>query len=228
MTLQVEGFAPPLFPALAGLAISLAGPPLIAWLGSRGTNSVRLAAHLACQAALVLVAGAMIVIAIAWFEPPLFHDGMASPGIATLGWGLGIAALFVFAIGPVLMRLPVWLGASGFDAPLKDLHRLPVWSLALAVLIGGCVEELLYRGFALPVLIGLTGSVWLGAGLTIVAFGLAHLPLWGWASSLGITIAGAILTGFYLLHGDLIANMLAHIVTDFVGIVLPALRVRKE
>lgn len=226
--LQADGLASPLLPALAGLALALAGPPLIAWWGSRGANAVRLSAHLACQAALLLVAGVVIVIAIAWFEPPLFHDGMASPGLATLAWGLGIAALFVFAIGPVLMRLPVWLGASGFDAPLQDLHQLPVWSLVLAVLIGGCVEELLYRGFALPVLIGLTGNIWLGAGLAVAAFGLAHWPLWGWAPSLGITLAGAILTGFYLLHGDLAANMLAHVITDLVGIVLPALRTKTE
>ena len=85
------------------------------------------------------------------------------------------------------------------------------------------MEEVLYRGFALDHLARLSGSDWMAAALVVAAFGLAHVPLWGWAPALTTAISGAALTLFYLWHRDLAANIAAHVATDFVGIVLPAL-----
>ena len=138
-----------------------------------------------------------------------------------------MAATFILAVGPIVLRVPAWLGQPGFERGLADLHALPTWFLTLAVIIGGVVEEILYRGFAIGHLGSLFQSQWLAAIVVVIAFGLAHWPLWGWAPALTTVLSGALLTAFFLVHGDLTANILAHVATDFVGITLPALSARR-
>lgn len=47
-----------------------------------------------------------------------------------------------------------------------------------------------------------------------------HRP---WTPGLTTMFFGAILAAFYLWYRDIVANILAHVVIDFVGIVLPTL-----
>ncbi len=73
------------------------------------------------------------------------------------------------------------------------------------------------------------GSPWLAGFMVVLLFGLAHIPLWGSGPALTTTISGAALTLFFLWHGDLLANIVAHVATDFAGIVLhPLLRALKR
>ena len=76
---------------------------------------------------------------------------------------------------------------------------------------GGCVEETLYRGYAVERLATLVHRRWLGAMLATVAFAAAHVPLWGVAFVVTADLpAGIVLVLFYLWRRDLIANALAH------------------
>jgi membrane protease YdiL (CAAX protease family) len=120
------------------------------------------------------------------------------------------------------------LGLKGFEDGLAKLTAQPIWYLMLAVAIGGVVEEGLYRGYATERLSWLTGSYWIGCGLALVAFGLAHVPLWGWVPAMTTMVSGGLLTLLYLWTGDLLAAIVAHIATDSIGIILPALRTQDD
>ena len=218
-----------MLPSIAGLLIALGGPPLVAFYGTHGASRPEsLATNLLCQAALLGLLMAIMLIVLVWERAPLSSLGLRPVGLSTFAWAAGIAALFIFLLGPVILRIPEWLGRPGFDRPLADLQKLPVWYLLLAVLVGGSVEELLYRGFAIERLAHIIGSDWLAAAAVIALFGLGHVPLWGWTPALTTMIPGAVLTIFYLWHRDITANILAHVATDFVGIVLPVLLAKKR
>lgn len=219
-------------PALFTLAIALLGPLAIAYFGRvRDEENERLIFNLFCQFLL-----AVLGVGCLWMmlNPLGFHPnaiGLTAPSLVTLVWGFGIAAFFVFAVGPFLLRLPHWLGLQGFENTLSSLARLPPWYLVLAVVVGGTVEEVLYRGVALAILTSLGLDPLLAAFLIVAAFAIAHIPMWGVGPALTTAISGAILTVLFIWHGDLLANIIAHVATDFVGIamgpLLAWLRARK-
>lgn len=120
------------------------------------------------------------------------------------------------------------LDSKGFERGLAQLAPLPVWYLAVAVVIGGVVEEGLYRGYAIERLSLLTGSDWLGCTLSLIAFGLAHVPLWGWLPASTTILSGGLLALAYWATGDLLVAIVAHVVTDSLGIVVPQLQVKQE
>ena len=64
---------------------------------------------------------------------------------------------------------------------------------------------------ALPIFAGL---------VTCALFTLAHLTGWGWEQTLIAGAAGIVLTLLYLWRRDLIANMIAHWITDAVPFLL--------
>ena len=213
-----------MLPSITGLAVALGGPVVISLYGTRpARGSPTLAENMLCQFALVGLLAAVLAVALAWEGAPLSSLGFRGIGLSTFVWGIGIAALFVFGFGPIIMRVPGWLSLPGFEEPLEHLRTLPPWNLILAVVVGGTVEEILYRGFAIAHLAGLVGSDWAAAAIVVALAGIAHGPLWGWAPALTTVFSGAVLTAFYLWHRDITANILAHVATDFVGIALPVL-----
>lgn len=203
------------------LGLALAGPLVVGLVGSgRRSQGNHLLMLLLCQAALCALAAVCLWLTLVPLGRNPRDLGLSIPSWSTLGWGIGLAGFFIFMLGPVLLRLPRWAGLAGFEGQLNALARLPVWYLALAVLIGGATEELLYRGVGLGVLVPAGVSPIIAATLVVITFAVAHIPLWGLGPALTTGISGAALTLFFLWHGDLLANALAHVVTDFVGIVL--------
>lgn len=194
---------------------------LIAHIGQRpGKHAGGLRSLLVGQAVLLgLGVGSLaVVLGPLGFEPQAL--GLVPVGIKTLLFGLGLALLFVVVVGPVLMRVPNWLGLGGFEDTLSKLARLPAWYLVLAVVVGGAVEEVLYRGVSLAVFEALGVAPPLAAPIIVLVFAAAHIPMWGVGPAVTTARSGALLTGFYLWHGDLLANIIAHTLTDFVGIAL--------
>ena len=218
-------------PATVGLVLALGGPPLIAWVSERRAASgvPALAANLLAQLALVGLMVAVMAIALGWEALPLRSLGLGPITIGTIFWGVALAAFFIGIFGPAAYWLLRRLAVGGFERGLGRLAGLPVWCLAIAVAVGGTAEELLYRGYAIDRLTVLTGSVWAAAAISLVAFGLAHLPFWGWGPALTTLISGAILTAFFLWRHDLVANIIAHVATDAVGLIVgPALARRSR
>ncbi|MEM8550928.1 MAG: CPBP family intramembrane glutamic endopeptidase [Pseudomonadota bacterium] len=206
------------------LVIALAGPPLVALIGRR-SEGVR--PFMLCQILLVALATIALWCALGPLSLSAAALGLRVPDLATVAFAAAMTGFFVVVLGPILMRLPAVLGLRGFDDGLRTLARLPVWSLCVAVAVGGIAEEVLYRGVALAILTDAGLGSLAAAARVVSAFAVAHVPLGGIGPALTTAVSGAALTGFYLWHGDLVANMLAHVATDFVGIVLGPLMTRR-
>jgi membrane protease YdiL (CAAX protease family) len=128
--------------------------------------------------------------------------------------------LLLGTLPPIETRLRRILRLSGFEKGVTKLRELPIWSLALAIALGGAAEEILYRGYAVERIRALTGSLWLAGAIPVILFASAHLPMWGRGPALTTLISGAIFTRFYLWQRDLTACIFAHVITDFTGILI--------
>ena len=60
--------------------------------------------------------------------------------------------------------------------------------------------------------------------ISLLAFGLVHLPLWGVGVSLTTIASGGILTALYLWRRDVLFLMLAHVATDLFGLMIAPAR----
>ncbi|MCU0535600.1 MAG: CPBP family intramembrane metalloprotease [Hydrococcus sp. Prado102] len=207
-------------PTIAGLCLALIGPALIASFD----NYQSLTSKVLGQIVLATLAIVILGIVIFWEKQPLSSIGLHSWHWHSLIWGLAFAGFLIFIYSPLLLWAMNKLGRSGFESGLDELTKLPVWYLIFAVGSGGIVEEILYRGYATERLSGLTGSYWIGGMLCAIAFGIAHVPLWGWNAACTTVISGGLLTLFYLGTGDLLPCIIAHIITDTVGIIVKSLR----
>jgi len=209
-----------ILPALVGLGLALGGPPLVAVLGDKVFRAPgRLSTQVLGQAALVGLGSSVLLIVLGWEREHLSSLGLQPLCWQSLAWGSALAGFFIFIFSPLAMRLLARVKLGGFEAGLAKLTALPIWYRVFAVVVGGVIEETLYRGYAVPRLFSLTGSLWLAGLISVIAFGLAHAPMWGWGPALTTFAAGAVATLFYVWRQDLAANIFAHIVTDLAGIV---------
>ena len=142
------------------------------------------------------------------------------PTAASLLLATALTVFFVFVYGPLVYDLFARLGLSGFEQGQARLAALPPWYLALAIVIVAGSEEWLYRGLAIPLLERLTGNVWLAAAISLLAFALAHLPLWGVGASLSTLVAGVIFTALFIWRRDATGLIIAHIATDLYGLLI--------
>ena len=89
----------------------------------------------------------------------------------------------------------------------RDVAGLPVW--LAAVLMVGTAEEVLLRGVLVDVLRPHCTPV-LVVGLSASAFGLMHVPLYGWGVLVLDTAVGVLLVGLRLWTDDVSAPVTAH------------------
>ena len=84
----------------------------------------------------------------------------------------------------------------------------------------GVVEELFFRGYAIERLESIGCGRVLSAGIPLSIFAFTH---WtgGIPSVIIALVLGAVITLFYLRRRDLLANMIGHGLSDFIGLVVP-------
>ena len=182
---------------LSGLALALFGPGLVALAWKQATAE----AVSVVASAPWLIAFALLVAAVAAIGVFAERLAPAELGFGRISWvSLPLAAaltLFLVAIfGPLAAFALARSGLGGFEAEMRSLAALPSWYLAL------------------------TGSGMAAACLSLLAFGLAHLPLWGIGASLTTLVSGALFTALYLWRRDISFLILAHVATDLYGLVL--------
>ncbi len=164
---------------LTSLVLAFVGPLCVA-LATRPLAAAHpITAQMLGVAAIAGLVAAVLVITAYWQGLALGAIGLKAPSWAGFGLGLLLAAIFVLLIGPLLMKMPDWLGLEGFETGLASTAAMPGWLLVLSILIIGSSEEVLYRGYAIPQLGALTGRTLLAVAVTTLAFALVHLPLWG-------------------------------------------------
>ena len=142
----------------------------------------------------------------------------------TLPIALALAAFFIFVFGPAAYWFLVTTRLGSFAGGESTLVLLPKWFLILDLVVVAASEEWLYRAYAIERLQALVGRPWLAGALSLGAFGLAHLPLWGPGVALTTLVSGGVFTALYLWRRDIAALILAHVITDLYGLVVaPAL-----
>ncbi|MCW5980524.1 MAG: CPBP family intramembrane metalloprotease [Bryobacteraceae bacterium] len=136
---------------------------------------------------------------LAWTRPPGGTSRFLLIGV--------ILAIGVAVLGAALRTPDV-------DMPMKELLRDRV-SLILvgifAITLGPLCEELIFRGFLLPLLVKSLGAV-AGVAITAVGFSLLHGPqyAWSWQHLALITVAGAVFGWIRLASGSTAAAAVMH------------------
>jgi membrane protease YdiL (CAAX protease family) len=206
-----------------GVLLAVAGPPCVAiacrWIAPP------VVANMIGQATLLLLAGAVVVLArrnqIAWEQL-----GVRAPDVITGLGGVALALVYMFVVWPALARALPARGTAEVARGVDLVAALPLWNRIAAVLIGGFVEEALFRGYAIAALHRLTQRPWLAGLLATVCFSYAHVPMWGVAMSTALLLPGAIGTAIYLWRRDLALLIIAHVITDAAGLLLGPARIR--
>jgi membrane protease YdiL (CAAX protease family) len=206
-----------------GLALALLGPGAVALLARASTpEPLSLSAGAPLLGLFVLLVVA--VATIAWRGEKLTR---AQVGFGRMTWwsiplGVALAAFFILVFGPLAYWALARSGLGSFDAGANALAALPAWYRCLTVIVVAAGEEWLYRGYAIERLQALTGHAWLAGAISLLAFGLVHLPLWGFGVALTTLVSGGILTALYIWRRDISFLILAHVVTDLYGLVVAA------
>ncbi len=216
---------------LIALTLALAGPGVIALASQAFTRgrAGEIAAAAPWLGGFALLIAAVWALGVAGAGRSAQSVGLAwPPSLATLAIAAALTAFLILIYGPLVYAFLNWSGLGAFEHGQAGLNLLPKWYLALAIIIVAGGEEWLYRGFAIPVLEQLTGNIWLAGAISLLAFGLAHLPLWGFGVSLTTLVGGAIFTLLFIWRRDATSLMLAHVATDLYGLLLAPMLARSQ
>lgn len=209
-----------LAPTFVGLGIALFVLPVFmatyrATTGENQSNGLVLGRELA----VLVIVGLLLLIVKQWESLPLSSIGLRTNRLRTsLLTGLGFSVILL------AVTVALYLLLRGFGVQLgKEVHVFHPSLLVITVsmLRAGVAEEIFYRGFAIERLQSLTGSNLFAALVPLTIFALSHYQ----QGTGGIVVAfvlGGILTVFYMKYRDLLANITAHFLADFVlNVALP-------
>ena len=165
----------------------------------------------------------IVAIVILWEKQPLASIGLGPLHVSSVAWGLGLAVVMIVVVMPSLAWGLRVAGIAGFDAGMARILVLPVWIRIIAVITAGVVEDTLYIGYAFTRLTHLTGRRWLAGTIAVVVIAFLHFPHWGWGPVLAYFVAVGLSVGFFAWRRDLVANIVAHVIVDGMGLVVTPL-----
>ena len=169
--------------------------------------------------ALILASAAGLLLYIHYVEKlPFSSVGFGtSPWWKSLVWGF-VTAVLCGAAAAAIIYVTKYTGGPH----AHEMEELPLWLVVLIVARAGFVEELFFRGFAIERLSSMGWPRYAAALMPLTVFSLLHYT-GGWENIVIAFVLGGILALFYLWRRDLVANILAHFLVDFVANVVPRL-----
>ena len=170
----------------------------------------------------VLLAG-IIGIVILWEKQPLSSLWLKPFQWQSVIWGGLFFLAYILFLFPVTEWFRTSLELPSYAAGMEKTLALPIWIRVIAVVTAGIVEETLFRAYAITRFASLSGSLWLAAVFSVVAFAALHLPFWGAGAALAFLVGGAAITAFFIWRRDLLAMIIAHIATDAWALVVTPL-----
>lgn len=173
---------------LAGLTVALALRVVIA--GPAGARSV--------PAGVVFGVALLVVAAAIGFRAP-------APTWRQLGWGVA---------GAVVLCVPAAVAQLGVAPVTTPVGVWPTW--AAVVTLVAVTEELLLRGALFDVVTRWRGDL-AAIAVTTVAFGLLHVPLYGWAVLPLDVAVGVFLGVLRVVSGSWTAPAVTHVLADLAG-----------
>jgi membrane protease YdiL (CAAX protease family) len=210
-----------LAPTFIGLVIALFALPVFtaSYRAVTGEN-LSIWQVLAREFAIFLLVGLLLWIVKRWEHLPLASIGLRVSRLRTsLLRGLWLAViLLALTIGLYLLLRGVGVHLGEDRGTMFHPSLLVV---AVSMLRAGVAEEIFYRGFAIERLQSLTGSKFLAGTVPLAIFAVSHYRQ-GVGGIVAAFVLGAFLTACYMKFRDLLANITAHFLADFVlNVVLP-------
>ena len=208
-------------PTVVGLVIALFALPVFmaiyrAITGENHSNEQVLARELA----VFLLVGLLLWIVKRWEHLPLSSIGLhvnMLRGSLLRGLWLAVVVLAVtVGLYLLLRKVGVHLGEER-----GSVFHPSLLVVTVSMLRAGVAEETFYRGFAIERLQSITGSKLLAGLVPLTIFAVSHYRQ-GVGGIVAVFVVGGILTVAYMKFRDLVANITAHFLADFVlNVVLP-------
>jgi membrane protease YdiL (CAAX protease family) len=206
---------------LIGLAIALFSIPVFTTMyrASTGENHSNWQV-LGKELGIFLLVGTLL-----WIVKRRELQQLTSIGLHVNRWrtslvrGLWLAVIvLVITVGLYLLLRAVGIHLG--EDPGNAFHP-SLLIVTVSVLRAGVAEETFYRGFAIERLQRLTGSKVVAALVPLVIFAAAHYRQ-GLGGVIAALVLGGVLTASYMKFRDLLANITAHSLGDFVlNVALP-------
>jgi uncharacterized protein len=219
----MESTKPPrnLAPTFVGLAIALFALPVFmaTYRAITGENHSNWQV-LGREFAVFLLVGLLLWIVKRWELLPLSSIGLRVDMLRT-----SLLRGSWFAVILLVVTVGLYLLLRGVGVHLGEDHgsvfHPSLWVVTVSMLRAGVAEEIFYRGFAIERLQNLTGSKLLAGLVPLTIFAMSHYRQ-GVGGIVAVFVLGGILTVFYMKYRDLLANITAHFLGDFVlNVVLP-------
>jgi uncharacterized protein len=170
-----------------------------------------------CREFAVWVMAAFLIVLVRFGERlPLRSIGL---GTAPLRQSVRFGCILTGLCGVTAWIVILFTG-YGHGPGSAEFNKVPIWLETLAVVRAGIVEELFFRGYAIERLESIGCGRVLSAAIPLAIFAGTH---WtgGIPNVIIALVVGAVLTVFYMWRRDLVANMIGHGLSDFLGLVLP-------
>ena len=140
--------------------------------------------------------------------------------LKTIGLSLFLVVIMfivTFLFGNLMRMMNIM---PGNEPMYNQMKLLPLWGKIILVLWAGFSEEIYFRGYAITRLEVLTGNRTLAVIAPLVVFGLGHGADKSLYHVLFATLIGVVFTISYIKTRNLLANIIAHFIFDFVVLVL--------
>ena len=149
---------------------------------------------------------------------PLSSIGFRRPKVWDIP--IGILAMFAIVAGDAAISVVEVRLHLAVKPQIAALMATPFSYRAFIAIRAAVVEETAFRGYGFERITNLTGNKWLAALVTFALFSVAHYQGGGLALLLVAAWGGLVLTLLYLWRRNLWTTMLAHWLTDAVGLLL--------
>jgi membrane protease YdiL (CAAX protease family) len=203
---------------LVGLALALVVPCL--GLGHAADHIQGLPPHLGSETFWWGLTILILLYVRAVERRPFASIGFKRPTWQTFAFGAAAMALVYLTIGSIqLFVFPLWHIHQDQQA-LRTITGFPLWYRVAIVVRASIAEEVMFRGYGIERLQELTGSRFVAGAITLAAFTIGHLAVFGWTHIIIAGGTGLILTLLYIWRRDLGANMVAHFLIDGVSVIL--------
>jgi len=161
------------------------------------------------------------VIALALFRDnePLATLGLRRRDFSLANIGIGIGFLIVAVIVlNILSKTLIYLGTTT-QSDISYLLPKTIWERIIWIILAtsaGISEEICFRGFVITRLARLSGSVWPGAIIGAIAFGVSH-SYQGIGGIILIGVYGLMFSLLFLARGSLVPCIVAHTLQDIIA-----------
>jgi uncharacterized protein len=203
-----------------GVLVALGGPTLVvAAKRASHFDSEIAGGHIFNWVAMWGVTLLTVLILVLGERQPLSAIGFRRFTWASLGFGvaLGAVVIMTFPLASLILKA---LNIPNPQTALAEVATLPLWIRVGTLLTAGVTEEILFRGYPISRLKVATGSTAIAVVIPFGVFVVLHLPSWGVAHLLFVSVAALLFTLAFVWRRNLWANIIAHIVTDSVPLLI--------